>query len=348
MKKYFLLSFVFLIILLITNSKIVSAEEEVNIGIKTPVNNTTTESNIAEITFDVENATNCWYDLGNPEPRFEIPNCQSIAVDFGYEKEVVLNVWAENELGSIFDSTWFKTPKSGAQSGAEEQVEIKIISPSNDSTISSREVELKFETKGNPTKCWYDLGGEDIFTLPNCSDDSKLKLDLSNYNSVKNSDFVLNLYASKGDENIGLDSSWFKLNIPTRRGGSSGSIVGRVLGQTIAEEGKVLGASTCSPYLTQYIKYGNKNNNKEEVKKLQEFLNENLGLNLTIDGNYGLKTYNAVKAFQVKYSKEILDPWFFTTPEKAKEGTGYVYKTTQRWINMLKCPELKLPILALI
>lgn len=129
---------------------------------------------------------------------------------------------------------------------------------------------------------------------------------------------------------------------PTKRKRSSGS---RIVSQvTQTNEGRVLGASTCSPYLSNYIKLGNKNNNIEEVKKLQEFLNAELGLSLVVDGNYGEKTYNAVKAFQVKYSKDILDPWFMTDPTLAKEGTGYVYKTTQRWINMLKCPELQLPM----
>lgn len=114
-------------------------------------------------------------------------------------------------------------------------------------------------------------------------------------------------------------------------------------------EGRVLGASTCSPYLTTYIKLGDKNNDKNEVIKLQEFLNEYLGLNLPVDGFYGLKTYNAVKAFQLKHQNEVLSPWVGVGKlKKENDPTGYVYKTTQRWINMIKCPELNLPMPELI
>ncbi len=131
---------------------------------------------------------------------------------------------------------------------------------------------------------------------------------------------------------------------------SSGSIPqGRVLGAS-TEEGRVLGESTsCGIYLNKYIKLGDKNNDKEEVKKLQVFLNEYLGLKLDVDGFYGLKTYNAVKVFQLKHQNEVLSPWVGVGKLKNEnDPTGYVYKTTQRWINMIKCPELNLPIPELI
>ncbi len=131
---------------------------------------------------------------------------------------------------------------------------------------------------------------------------------------------------------------------------TSGSIPqGRVLGAS-TEEGRVLGESTsCGIYLNKYIKLGDKNNDKEEVKKLQLFLNEYLGLKLDVDGFYGLKTYNAVKAFQLKHQNEVLSPWVGVGKlKKENDPTGYVYKTTQRWINMIKCPELNLPIPELI
>ena len=106
--------------------------------------------------------------------------------------------------------------------------------------------------------------------------------------------------------------------------------------------GRVLGASTeknsCGIYLNKYIKYGSKNNDPVEVKKLQEFLNEYLGLKLVVNGIYDLDTYNAVKSFQIKHAKDILNPW------NLKKGTGYVYKTTKRWINLIKCSDLDIPM----
>jgi len=105
------------------------------------------------------------------------------------------------------------------------------------------------------------------------------------------------------------------------------------------------GASiSCGYYLNSYIQKGAKND-VTEVVKLQSFLNEYLGLNLVTDGNYGKKSFEAVKVFQVKHANEVLTPWVGAGALKSTEnGTGYVYKTTQRWINMIKCPELNIPM----
>ncbi len=128
-------------------------------------------------------------------------------------------------------------------------------------------------------------------------------------------------------------------------GGTGNSNNGQVLGAFIdntAPKGKVLGANSCSQYINTYIKYNNKNNSKEDVKKLQIFLNEHLGLKLKVDGEYGVNSYNAVKAFQKKYKDQVLNPWIAADGKDISKGTGYVYKTTVRWINLLKCPELNL------
>lgn len=141
-------------------------------------------------------------------------------------------------------------------------------------------------------------------------------------------------------------------NQPTPQGGGNNGLGGlqqiptsapQVLGASTEEktepQGEVLGESVevCSAYLASYL-YFRKPNNKEQVKLLQTFLNQEMGLSLTVDGNYGISTRNAVKAFQEKYPAEILTPWGITV------GTGNVYKTTLRWINMLKCPTLALPM----
>lgn len=111
------------------------------------------------------------------------------------------------------------------------------------------------------------------------------------------------------------------------------------------EAGQVLGAGTtmCSTiYLNDYLFFGRKNNS-EQVKLLQAFLNEHLGLTLTVDGVYGKTTRDAVKAFQVKYLDEVLIPWK-PFGLKSEKGTGNVYKTTKRKINLIKCADLNLPI----
>ncbi len=110
-----------------------------------------------------------------------------------------------------------------------------------------------------------------------------------------------------------------------------------------APVGEVLGETVCSTiYLNDFLFFRRKNNG-EQVKLLQTFLNEHMGLTLVVDGFYGKSTRDAVKAFQVKYADEVLIPWK-PFGLKGELGTGNVYKTTKRKINMIKCADLNLPI----
>ncbi|HRY77073.1 MAG TPA: DUF4215 domain-containing protein, partial [Candidatus Paceibacterota bacterium] len=90
--------------------------------------------------------------------------------------------------------------------------------------------------------------------------------------------------------------------------------------------GEVLGESiACGVYLDDYIWFGKKNNS-EQVKKLQEFLNGEMGASLPLTGFYGLLTRASVTAFQEKYASEILQPWLDKGLMAEKRGTGNVYK----------------------
>jgi peptidoglycan hydrolase-like protein with peptidoglycan-binding domain len=86
----------------------------------------------------------------------------------------------------------------------------------------------------------------------------------------------------------------------------------------------------CGPYLTKYIKFGDKND-INEVKKLQEFLNKFEKEKLNVNGIYDQANFEAVKRFQKKYEKDVLPPWGITNP------TGFVYKTTTKKINEIYC-----------
>jgi hypothetical protein len=85
----------------------------------------------------------------------------------------------------------------------------------------------------------------------------------------------------------------------------------------------------CNRYLKEYI-YPGKQNNPEEVKKLQTFLNKQ-GENLVVNGIYDTDSINAVKRFQEKYKDQILSPWGLTV------STGIVYRTTTAKINLMSC-----------
>ena len=122
-------------------------------------------------------------------------------------------------------------------------------------------------------------------------------------------------------------------------GGGQSHPSGEVLGESISEEELL----ACGLYLLEYIKFGAQNN-PTEVTKLQIFLNENMGANIPVTGIYDELTMEWVNKFQLKYREEVLRPWVEAGLHESEEiPTGYVYKTTRRWINVLKCPSLLLP-----
>ncbi len=130
-------------------------------------------------------------------------------------------------------------------------------------------------------------------------------------------------------------------------GGGNGPIVGSGGNGPI---GSVLGASTtlpelpagCSALLHSFMRQGRRANDAQEVKTLQTFLNEQMAAGLPVTGSFGPSTHAAVKAFQSKHAEQILSPWNLSAP------TGFVYLTTQRWINLIHCSTLNLPVPALV
>ncbi|HEY0908158.1 MAG TPA: PKD domain-containing protein [Candidatus Paceibacterota bacterium] len=83
-------------------------------------------------------------------------------------------------------------------------------------------------------------------------------------------------------------------------------------------------------FITVFMKKGI-DNNPNEVRKLQYFLNSYEGANLTVNGQFDDATEAAVKALQAGHATEILAPWGVT------EATGIVYITTARYINTTFC-----------
>lgn len=121
-------------------------------------------------------------------------------------------------------------------------------------------------------------------------------------------------------------------------------------GIIVRDQGQVLGATTNVPsnipscvLFEGYLRLG-ADNDVESVNKLQTFLNSHMNANLPVTGFFGPSTEDAVKAFQVKYWEEILKPWVPYGLETDHTPTGYVYKTTSRWINILACQSLEIPM----
>lgn len=72
-------------------------------------------------------------------------------------------------------------------------------------------------------------------------------------------------------------------------------------------------------------------NNSQEVKDLEIFLNQTQWESLDENGVYEQADFEAVKRFQLKYREEILDPWGIDIP------TWYVFRTTVKKINEVYC-----------
>jgi len=135
--------------------------------------------------------------------------------------------------------------------------------------------------------------------------------------------------------------------------GNNGTVIGsaqaaiQLIGGTVTTAtGQVLGASlSCGLYLDDYIHPVRKYlNNPDEVEKLQTFLDIYLGVNIPVTGVYTSQTIAAVNQFQLQNNASVLAPWVPYGLPNESTPTGYVYKTTQRWINLIVCPPLGLPL----
>ncbi len=96
------------------------------------------------------------------------------------------------------------------------------------------------------------------------------------------------------------------------------------------------------PIFTQHMKLGDRDGQKafhkqekgvsntiSEVSLLQEYLKKQGFYNGTLDGYYSKSVFDAVLKWQLKYKKNVLDPW------NLKKPTGYFYKSSERWMNEL-------------
>ncbi len=104
-----------------------------------------------------------------------------------------------------------------------------------------------------------------------------------------------------------------------------------------SNRGIVLSASiaptTCF-YLRDYMRR-DFNNDPLEVLKLQAFLINFEGhRNVSLNGTFDQATFDAVSSFQMKYFKDILEPWGHTGP------TGYVYILTLKKVNEIYCQRI--------
>jgi hypothetical protein len=131
--------------------------------------------------------------------------------------------------------------------------------------------------------------------------------------------------ASNGDESGATSGA-----ADTDGGSTSASLVASVGGSASNGPGVSFSASSNCPLITDALVSGG-NNDKVQVAKLQAFLKNHEGANVTVNGIFDAQTLAAVKAFQIKYLSDVLGPWNST------RATGMVYITTAKKINELAC-----------
>ncbi len=109
---------------------------------------------------------------------------------------------------------------------------------------------------------------------------------------------------------------------------SKGLAAPQVVRTVIVSEVKGAVFPNCELYFTEWLQVGDRG---AEVLKIQQWMNEFLGLNIAEDGIYGSETAAAVGYFQSResYSSIVLDPWGYVQP------TYRWYKTTRMLANHL-------------
>ncbi len=159
----------------------------------------------------------------------------------------------------------------------------------------------------------------------------------SGWVSVPGGPYPWNLTPGQGIKTVTVDYALAGSTTPIASGSRS---VYLDLGQSILAEPML---DCNSVYLTGYA-FAHQPTDPATVIKIQQFLNKFMGDDLTVNGVYDTPTLTAVSQFQLEYSKEILAPWVPYGLPNATTPTANTYKTTQRWINILACPGLNLPV----
>ncbi len=110
---------------------------------------------------------------------------------------------------------------------------------------------------------------------------------------------------------------------PSRGSTGGGSRISPSSNSVIPNSPNVVSPLSCTQntYPTKAIKFGAQNN-PEQVKLLEQYLNSYEGTDLPVDGFYSVQDKEAVVAWQEKYGSEILKPWGET------KGTGYIFTTS--------------------
>jgi len=189
-------------------------------------------------------------------------------------------------------------------------------------TLTADPAGVTFEVATSTLPSGFTFDGVDTIS-GTTTEEGEFTINITAINNCSELETSITLSVSGNDDNGGGGNGG---------GGNGGGGSSSGGGYYRAPQGEVLGATfdTCEPLLTEYLRMGQEND-ENQVRLLQAFLKGVEGYDVEVTGFFGEKTDAAVRAFQLKYASDILDPWGIT------ESTGYVYYTTQKKINEIYC-----------
>jgi hypothetical protein len=133
-----------------------------------------------------------------------------------------------------------------------------------------------------------------------------------------------------GDDEVTTPSTPTDTHSNTSNGGKSSSSKIRSSRSPVVVLLSKIATTSCPVITSELLKFGGANN-AADVSRLQSFLKNFEKMDIEVTGTYDENTVAAVKAFQMKYMKDILTPW------GATKASGVVYITTIKKINEIGC-----------
>ncbi len=280
----------------------------------------------------------------------------------GHNNHVFVTVFASSSVNCTLTNTFKDSSSTTTASTTSTVTVVKTVVNDNGGTATSSNFTLSI-FNGSGTTTFKGSATGTVFVLNASTTYAVTESATSSYSASFSSDCSGTVGAGENrvctvtNNDIGTSSTSTPPPSGSGGGGGSGGGTGGQFtgggggptgGGGSSNLGQVLGAATdtasCGLYINTYMRQSNQND-VMEVARLQLFLNQHLGLRVPVSGFFGPMTEAAVNQFQVRYGEEVLGPWVRAGLHSSiLLPTGYVYKTTQRWVNLLNCPSLNLPV----
>ena len=297
-----------------------------------PRPNTSESENILEVLWEGSVVETIGPDAGSSDVNWSVYTKQLKATQDGSRLEF-RDAGNGNSIGTLLDDVSLVCGEEDETEEPTDQIPTVILNANP----------TEIESGDTSTLDWTAIGGNGDLT---CSIDQEIGSVSPNGTTDVTTEYTITCNDEDGDE--GTDS--VTINVDEGNDNNNNNEVGTITGGYFsgglvagASTGQVLGTS-CGIYLNDFLHIDSPNNDKMEIVKLQAFLKQFVDPDLEVTGVFDQATFDAVWDFQLQYADQIIGPWANVGLLNDSQATGYVYKTTQRQINLLVCPPLALPI----